>query len=187
MPGCAGSAACERCSSCGACLLLGLERLDARLQRGVGLRARARRSRPGSPCASVSSGSASAFSRFWSAVTWLRSAADAVLQALQSAVTLSRSTTAITAAGSACAERRPGARSGAASAAERESYSLELSSYVEAEQFGVVAFLLEQGLGEIDAQRTERRHPVDADADRQARLGRIAEEEFLEARARYCI
>ena len=32
-----------------------------------------------------------------------------------------------------------------------QDFSLELSSYVEAEEFGVVALLLEKGLGEIDA------------------------------------
>ena len=45
-------------------------------------------------------------------------------------------------------------------------------------------FCLSKRLGEIDPQRAEGRNPVDADADRQARLGRIAEEDFLEARAR---
>ena len=37
---------------------------------------------------------------------------------------------------------------------------------------------LEQRLGDIDAERTERRVPVDAEADRQARLRQVAEEVF---------
>src|SRR6185369_1421112 len=61
-----------------------------------------------------------------------------------------------------------------------EFFSSELGSYVEAEQFGVVALLLEEGFGEIEAKRAERRRPVDPNADREARLGRIAQEELLE-------
>src|SRR4029453_18504028 len=60
--------------------------------------------------------------------------------------------------------------------------SLELSPYVEAEQFGVVAFLLHQRLGEVEPDRSERRHPVEANADGEARLRLIAEIELRNAR-----
>jgi Skp family chaperone for outer membrane proteins len=45
-----------------------------------------------------------------------------------------------------------------------------LGSYVEGEQLGFVAILLEQGLGDVDTQRAERRSPIDADAALQARV-----------------
>src|SRR5207248_11362541 len=61
-------------------------------------------------------------------------------------------------------------------------YSSELSPYVEAEEFGFVVLLCEYGFGKIKAQRPKRRGPVDADADRQTRSWRIADEQFLETR-----
>ena len=51
--------------------------------------------------------------------------------------------------------------------------SLELCSYVEAEEFGVVAFLLEERLGDVDPERAERRNPVDADADDRRGFGEL--------------
>src|ERR1044071_3989179 len=59
--------------------------------------------------------------------------------------------------------------------------SSELSPYVELEEFGVVTLLFDQGFCEIEPERTERRYPVYANADGDARLGRIAQKEFLEA------
>jgi hypothetical protein len=67
---------------------------------------------------SAASGVASAVWRLFRASTWVRKAAAAVLQALQSVVTFSRSTTATLAAGTAWALAAAGTRIEAASAAE---------------------------------------------------------------------
>ena len=80
----------------------------------------------------------------------------------------------MTAAGMAWAVAAVG-RIAAAKAAVKRNFSSECSSYVEAEEFGFVALLFQYRLGEIEPQRTERRNPVDADADRKAGLRRIAE------------
>ncbi len=49
-------------------------------------------------------------------------------------------------------------------------------------ELGVIAFLRQQGLGEIDTKRAERRNPVDPNADRKTRLGAVAEEFLAVAR-----
>ena len=82
------------------CLLLGLECLArACSAASAGLPARARRRPPGAPWLPPRAASTSAFWRARSALTWLVSAAFAVLQALHCEVTFSRSTTAMTAGG----------------------------------------------------------------------------------------
>ena len=61
-------------------------------------------------------------------------------------------------------------------AEDESSFSLECGPYVEAEKFGVVARLAEQGTGDVDAERPEGRVPVDPEADREAGAWRVAEE-----------
>src|SRR5688500_6873106 len=59
--------------------------------------------------------------------------------------------------------------------------SSECGSYIEGEKLGVIPLGLDKGPSYIDPERTERRVPVDPEADRDARPGGIAEIEFLEA------
>ena len=89
------------------------------------------------------------------------------------------STTAMTGAGQLLRLQRD--RSGDGERGERRAEndicSSECGPYVEGEELGVVARLAEQGAGDIDPERPERRVPVDAEADRKARARRIAEED----------
>ena len=128
---------------------LGLERLDAGLKRGVGLFALQSVDRGLDRLAFRLERRAERLRASSSAVTWPASAAEAVLHAVQSSLTRSRSTTATSAPG-ICLGALPRQARGPKPRRRRVSeVSSELGSYVEAEEFGVVALLLEKSLGDI--------------------------------------
>jgi hypothetical protein len=58
--------------------------------------------------------------------------------------------------------------------------SLECGPYIECDEFRVVPFGLDERLGNIDPERAEGRIPVDPEADRDTRLGRVADEALVE-------